>query len=204
MKDSLYTVFYAAALGIVCSLLLTAAAKFTEPYRESNSKAEKMRNILEVLSVPFDENSAPQKLEKVFEKNVKHKEDGPLERYGYLQPGATNVFKTLAFPFEGPGLWGPIKGFLSLKNDLKTIQSISFYEHEETPGLGGEITADWFRNQFKGKSIIGPDGQPGIKIVQNGASKDNEVDAISGATLTSQKVEKMLNTVIKQINKDGK
>jgi len=184
--------------------LLTAAAKFTEPYRESNSKAEKMRNILEVLSVPFDENSAPQKLEKVFEKNVKHKEDGPLERYGYLQPGATNVFKTLAFPFEGPGLWGPIKGFLSLKNDLKTIQSISFYEHEETPGLGGEITADWFRNQFNGKSIIGPDGQPGIKIVQNGASKDNEVDAISGATLTSQKVEKMLNTVIKQINKDGK
>jgi len=204
MKDSLYTVFYAAALGIVCSFLLTAAAKFTEPYRQNNAKAEKMLNILEVLAVPFDDSSTPQELEKVFKKNIKHQEDGTLEMYGYLQPGTTNIFKTLAFPFAGPGLWGPVKGFLSLKNDMKTIQSVTFYEHEETPGLGGEITADWFRKQFNGKSIIGPDGKPGIKIVQKGASKINEVDAISGATLTSQKVEEMLNSVIKQINKDGK
>ncbi len=204
MKDSLYTVFYAAALGIVCSLLLTAVAVFTKPYRLNNAKAEKTLNILEVLAVPFGENATPQELEKAFDENVKHQKDGTLEMYGYLQPGTTNVFKTLAFPFAGPGLWGPVKGFLSMKNDLKTIQSISFYEHEETPGLGGEITADWFRNQFKGKSIIGPDGKPGIKIVQNGASKSNEVDAISGATLTSQKVERMLNSVIKQINKNGK
>ncbi len=91
-----------------------------------------------------------------------------------------------------------------MKNDLKTVQSVTFYEHEETPGLGGEITADWFIKQFNGKSLIGPGGEEGIKIVQKGASKINEVDAISGATLTSQKVEQMLNSVIKQINKNGK
>ena len=109
--------------------------------------------------------------------------------------------------FEGPGLWGPIKGFLALESDMKTIRGLTFYEQEETPGLGGEIVADWFREQFAGKTIVDAQGKAGIEI---GGSKSgpNHVDGITGATMTCDKVEAMLNklvkTLVEESGSDGK
>jgi Na+-transporting NADH:ubiquinone oxidoreductase subunit C len=106
----------------------------------------------------------------------------------------------VAVPFAGQGLWGPIKGFLALKPDLKTIHGVTFHEQEETPGLGGEIGADWFRDQFKGKSIEDAQGKRGIRIRRGGgATGPNEVDAITGATMTSERVEEMLNAAVARI-----
>ena len=85
---------------------------------------------------------------------------------------------------------------------MKTIRGITFYEQEETPGLGGEITAAWFREQFVGKSIIGADGKPGIIIRRGGEPAPNKVDAISGATLTCDKVQAMLCEAIESIVKE--
>ena len=84
---------------------------------------------------------------------------------------------------------------MCLKNDLRTIYGLSFYKQEETPGLGGEISADGFRDQFQGK-VVATDTEIGIRIVRDGADADNEVDAISGATMTCDKVEAMLNELI--------
>ena len=101
-------------------------------------------------------------------------------------------------------MWGPIRGFLALEADMRTIRGVTFHEQEETPGLGGEIASVWFQEQFKGKVIELPDGERGIHIRRGGgASGPNEVDAITGATMTSKKVEVMLNAVIERILREG-
>ncbi|MGB2822410.1 MAG: FMN-binding protein [Phycisphaerae bacterium] len=197
MKDSLHTLLYATILGTVCATLLTGAARFVEPYRKANAEAEERRNILEVLGVPFDPAASSQELVEIFKKEVVEEKLAGLTTYKYPPP-AGGAVKAVAVPFDGQGLWGPIKGFLSLEPDMRTIRGITFHEQEETPGLGGEIGSDWWRSKFKGKRIVGPSGEAGIRI-RAGAEAINEVDAISGATMTSNKVESMLNEVIEKI-----
>jgi Na+-transporting NADH:ubiquinone oxidoreductase subunit C len=82
---------------------------------------------------------------------------------------------------------------------MRTIRGVTFYEQEETPGLGGEIAADWFRKQFVGKSIVDEAGNPGIIISSGGEPASNKVDAISGATMTCDKVQAMLNEAISSV-----
>ncbi len=200
MKGSLYTLCYAAGLGTVCALLLTAAASFTHPYRAANAEAEEVLNILTALKVPFQEDSSAKQLVGIFNTNVREQSQGVLTFYVYSPPQAKGEQQAVAVRFSGPGLWGPIKGFLALESDRKTIRGITFYEQEETPGLGGQIVSDWFRNQFAGKSIVDESGNVGI-IIRSGSGKpaQNQVDAITGATMTSDRVEAMLNVTIEKI-----
>jgi len=197
VKNSLHTIIYAAVLGIVCALLLTAAATLTDPYYKRNKEAEKMRSILTVLDVPFSTKASSQELIEIFNKNISQEKQGQLDMYKYSPPGTNGQIS--AVEFEGQGFWGPIKGFLSLKPDMKTIDGIVFYEQEETPGLGGDIVTEGFRNRFKGKSILNESGIPGIRMVKDGASAVNEIDGITSATRTCDKVEDMLNEVIKKL-----
>lgn len=199
MKGSLYTLCYAAVLGTVCALLLTAAASFTKPYKDANKEAEEIVNILVALKVPLDADVSPSRLVEIFETNVHTDVQREKTIYVYSPPQAKGQPEAIAVRFSGPGLWGPIKGFLALESDIKTIRGITFYEQEETPGLGGEIVSSWFREQFAGKTIVSQDGQAGIVIRNNGSKLPNGVDGITGATMTCDKVQEMLNKVIKII-----
>jgi len=120
--------------------------------------------------------------------------------YAY-KPEGSDVIKAVAVRFAGPGLWGPIKGFLALESDYKTIRGLTFYEQEETPGLGGEITTESFRGRFESQQIIDEQGQWGIDIIASGAEQvhDNEIAGISGATMTCDKVEEMINVIIEAL-----
>jgi len=200
MKGSAYTLTYSAILGAVCALLLAGASQFTAPYREANARAEEIRNILSVLEVPFSPSASSRDLLRLFRTKVREETRGDVTFYIYSEADEGQPDRAMAVRFAGSGVWGPIKGFLSLEPDMKTIHGITFYEQEETPGLGGEIQSEWFRKQFRGKSIEDAAGNPGIRM-QRGrrASAANEVDGISGATLTSVKVEMMLNNAIEHI-----
>jgi Na+-transporting NADH:ubiquinone oxidoreductase subunit C len=199
VKDNVYTLCYAGVLGTVCALLLTAVASFTAPYKKANEDAQRNRNILNVLQVPYPEESSSQQLVKIFEEEVRLEQLGELKIYRYIPPRDSDNDETVAVGFEGPGLWGAVKGFLALDQDMKTIRAITFYEQEETPGLGGEIASSWFEEQFEGKSIVDADGTAGIIISSAGEPAANKVDAITGATMTCDKVQAMLNAVIKDI-----
>ena len=201
MKGSAYTIGFAAVLGSACALLLTAAASFTKPYKEANQKAEEARNILQALNVPRQDGTSwdrasSAEVVKAREENVKEKQQGDLTTYVYEANGKTLA---TAMRFAGPGLWGPVKGFLALEADMKTIRGMTIYEQEETPSLGGEIVAPWFRDQFVGKSVVDAAGVPGIVISMSGEPAANKVDGISGATMTCDKVQAMLNEAIKSI-----
>lgn len=100
----------------------------------------------------------------------------------------------IVLPIRGQGLWGLMRGFLSVEGDGNTIVSITYYEHSETPGLGAEVNNPRWQSQWKGKEIYDEEGDlsPEIHLTKGGASSEHEVDALSGATLTSNGVTNML------------
>lgn len=96
-------------------------------------------------------------------------------------------------PCYGAGLWGPIWGYIAVAADGKTLSGAVFDHKGETPGLGAKITEDFFESQFIGK-VFG-EGETKFDVVKGGANgAANGVDAISGATITSQALGKTINT----------
>ncbi len=96
-------------------------------------------------------------------------------------------------PCYGAGLWGPVWGYISVAADGKTLNGAVFDHKGETPGLGAKITETFFEDQFKGK-VFG-DGEEKFTVVKGGANgMENGVDAISGATITSQALGKSIST----------
>lgn len=106
-------------------------------------------------------------------------------------------------PLIGKGLWGPVWGNIALKSDKNTVAGVTFGHKSETPGLGAEISTPMFQNQFPNKQIFDKNGDfMSIKIVKGGVSNSSinpihGVDAISGGTITSNGVNKMLEVCLK-------
>lgn len=100
--------------------------------------------------------------------------------------------KLLILPIEGKGLWSTLYGFLALDADLETIAGITFYEHKETPGLGGEVDNPKWKALWPGRRAFGDDMQPKIHVIRGKAGPPSEdpysVDGLSGATMTSRGV----------------
>lgn len=102
----------------------------------------------------------------------------------------------VVLPVHGPGLWSTLYGFISLEGDLNTIEGLGFYDHAETPGLGGEVDNPRWKNQWVGQKLYSDDkSEPQIRLIKGGADPDSEhqIDSLSGATLTARGVENLVN-----------
>jgi Na+-transporting NADH:ubiquinone oxidoreductase subunit C len=111
--------------------------------------------------------------------------------------------KFYIIPLRGVGLWGPLWGNIALSSDFTTVVGVTFDHKGETPGLGSEIIADFFTDQFVGKKIFDENNQfTSILIVKGGIEKlpENQrihgVDAITGGTITSNGVADMIKDVL--------
>jgi Na+-transporting NADH:ubiquinone oxidoreductase subunit C len=112
--------------------------------------------------------------------------------YIYTAPGSDT--KQVAIHVSGKGLWSTIKGFMALDGDYSTITGIVFYEHQETPGLGGEVEKPFFQDLFEGKKWIANGEVQPFRITKPGAPiTDHSVDGITAATMTCIGVERFLN-----------
>ena len=105
--------------------------------------------------------------------------------------------ESLILPIRGYGLWSTLHGFLAVKPDLNTVVGLGFYQHAETPGLGGEVDNPKWKGLWPGKTLFDDSGKPIIRIVKGGvdpASPDagHQVDALAGATLTSNGVDRLM------------
>jgi Na+-transporting NADH:ubiquinone oxidoreductase subunit C len=105
--------------------------------------------------------------------------------------------EALILPVRGYGLWSTLYGFLAIKPDLNTVVGLGFYQHGETPGLGGEVDNPRWKASWPGKTLF-EDGKPAIRIVkgnvpQNSPDAKYQVDGLAGATLTSNGVNKLLH-----------
>lgn len=104
----------------------------------------------------------------------------------------------LILPVRGKGLWSTMYGFLSLQPDGRTVNGITFYEHGETPGLGGEIESDKFCRQWEGKMVRDADsGAPRFEFVRGSVDPQDKdkmykIDGIAGATITTRGVTDMI------------
>ena len=115
----------------------------------------------------------------------------------YLKATATGIDKVV-MPVRGYGLWGTLYGYLALDGDLNTIAGLGFYQHKETPGLGGEVDNSKWKASWQGVRLFNDMGQPQVKLVKQRSASTNpaasyEVDALSGATFTTKGVENMVN-----------
>ena len=108
--------------------------------------------------------------------------------------------KRYIIPLHGAGLWDEIWGFVALDQDLKSIVGTSYDHKGETPGLGAEITQSWFEDQFKGKQFTKVSDDNYIEVMKgkgNPNKKGYQVDGISGATITGDGVDAMLEKAYK-------
>lgn len=110
----------------------------------------------------------------------------------YLLINDNNV-KQVVLPVHGYGLWSTLYGFMALEEDFNTIKGLRFYQHAETPGLGGEVDNPNWRAQWEGKKAYDEEGNLKIRVIRGHVSADTvdaqyKVDGISGATLTSNGV----------------
>ncbi|KRW62168.1 Na(+)-translocating NADH-quinone reductase subunit C [Pseudomonas sp. TTU2014-080ASC] len=104
---------------------------------------------------------------------------------------------TLILPVRGYGLWSTLHGFIALKGDLNTVVGMGFYQHSETPGLGGEVDNPKWKGQWPGKTLFDENGKLAVQIVKGGVDPQSpqathQVDGLAGATLTSVGVDKLL------------
>ncbi len=105
--------------------------------------------------------------------------------------------ESLILPVRGYGLWSTLLGFMAIKSDLKTVIGFGFYQHAETPGLGGEVDNPKWKALWPGKVLFDASGKPAIRIVKGNVDPSNpnavhQVDALAGATLTSNGVDRLL------------
>lgn len=104
--------------------------------------------------------------------------------------------RNVILPVSGYGLWSTLYGFLALQGDGNTVHGINFYQHAETPGLGGEVVNPRWRALWKGKKVYDAEGRVALHLVKGGAGgadAEYEVDALSGATLTSNGVTNLID-----------
>ena len=113
---------------------------------------------------------------------------GPI----YLWKDANNAIEKVVLPIRGYGLWGTLYGYLSLGPDLNTVRGIEYYEHKETPGLGGEVDNPAWKSIWQGKKVFTDSGEVNLKVVKGASKTEYEIDGISGATLTSNGVTNMI------------
>lgn len=105
---------------------------------------------------------------------------------------AAGGLEMVVLPIEGKGLWSTLYGFLALRGDLTTIQGITFYQHGETPGLGGEVDNPRWKSLWEGRQAFDEQGEVAIRVIKGPAGpvaeEPFEVDGLSGATMTSRGV----------------
>ncbi len=211
-----YTFIFATLLAVVVAVLLTLAALQLQPFQERNIEIEKKRYILASLNIGSTVDNATELYQKFivdvftvdgagtkkrnadgFSINLKDELSKPASLRnlpvfcGYIGTNDT----CFVFPLIGKGLWGPIYGYVALRKDMNTIYGITFDHKGETPGLGAEITKNYFKQPFRGKVIF--DDQMvfnPVAVIKKGKAynSQNRVDAVSGATITSAGVQKMI------------
>lgn len=189
-----YMLLYALGLAAVVAVLLTLVATSLKPRQQKNQDAEKKQMILKTIGIETSREEAAE----LFEKNVRIPQKSNGEDDYYLFNGGVII------PLKGNGLWGPIGGYLALDSTFTVVGAV-FTHESETPGLGAEIATDKFAQRFVGKQMA---SQPIVVKKNADHNSINEVDAISGSTMTCNGVSAMMTAAFehyshlrKEVNK---
>ena len=210
-----YTIGFASVMVIIVAALLAYTSISLTPYQDRNIELEKKQNILQSVGVEVERDNS----EIIYSQYIK--EELIIDDKGNVLDGSAfdvdlgvEVKKNIAdqklplyisiledssrcfiIPLRGKGLWGPIWGYIALKEDVNTVFGAVFAHEKETPGLGAEINQTFFQEPFKDQRIFNEDNEfVSITVKKGGAPEGSihAVDAISGGTITSDGVTDMI------------
>jgi len=210
MRSNAYTYKFIIIVTGIAAFLLALASTGLKDLQDFNKQLDTRKNILKSVG-EFDSKMSAASVEDAFNQLITEKyvnEAGDLAEtennfkvFVYRKNGKIRGY---VLPVSGKGLWSTIKGFFAVGPDKNTVLGITFYEHGETPGLGGEIEKDWFTVQFPGKKIFDSNHTLRSITIAKGKSTttgDYHVDGISGATLTTKGVNDFLLRNLKKYEK---
>ncbi|HBE40824.1 MAG TPA: hypothetical protein DDW27_06390, partial [Bacteroidales bacterium] len=159
---------------VIVAALLSLAATLLQPAQQRNLEIEKKKSMLESIRIPatrentfelydkyikesFVLNSNGETVEGVdaFTVVLRNEQKKPLEKQSLpvFRAATGEGEPVIILPVEGKGLWGPINGYVSLKQDMNTIYGVTFDHKSETPGLGAEINTTSFESMFRDKRL---------------------------------------------------
>lgn len=183
MNEKVKMIVFVLVLGSVLTTALVSVNALTKPLVEKNRERKLHKSVLDAFGIEFTKDRIDQVFEANVETRTRDDKDFYVTRNGEV-----------AFVISGSGVWGPIEGAFAVMPDLKTIKGITIIHQKETPGLGGRIAEAEFLDRFKNKKIL-----PELLILPPGkASGENQVDGITGATLSCKAFEEILNTEAKK------
>lgn len=211
-RDSnVYTIVYASVMVILVAILLAFTSQSLRELQKKNEDIDKMMQILRSIRVDATAANAVDKYNELIKESYLVSPDGQKIDGDAFSTDVAKAFADHAglpvfvanvdgqtkyiLALRGAGLWGPIWGYISLDADKNTVYGTDFSHQGETPGLGAEIVKPSFSQQFYGKKLFNGTGDfKSIAIVKPGKSAEGQdyVDGISGGTITSQGVDRML------------
>ena len=190
MRDKAwYPVLYMFVATSFFSAILIGLSTSSRDRVEANQRLSVEKAVLEALPIEVSPETSSLELHQMFLDRVTGPSASSGDAYVLMEDDEILAY---AVPLEGKGYWDTIKGFIGIASDGSTVTGISFYEQKETPGLGAEIAQLPFRSQFVGKRIA--EGSRPLGLLPVGSSLgESEVHAITGATQTSTRVERIIN-----------
>lgn len=221
-NSNAYTFIFTIILVTVVAGLLAFTATSLKPLQEENVRNEKMQSILSTIGVEESRDNAGNVYKDFIKQELTLKNDGTIDENPIVPAFKINLQNeikkdpsnqrfpiyiaeiegktTYVVPLHGTGLWDAIWGYLAIGADENTITGAVFDHAAETPGLGAEIRESWFEEQYIGEQFLKTTGDfsansfVSIKTVKGGSKTEDKhgVDAISGGTITSDKLSLMV------------
>ena len=167
--------------------ITTVIYTFTKDTISLNERLRLKRAVLYAAGTELPED--PAEIEKAFDNRVKEIKDdsGRVLYYEVVESGSSNIESYVVIRI-GAGLWGEITAGVGFDNTLESFKGLEVIDQNETPGLGGRIGEDWFKEQFRGK-------QPPLTTVPEGdATADNQFQAVTGASYSTAAIQDIMNS----------
>ncbi len=216
-----YTIIYSAVIVVIVAFLLAFVFQALKPMQDANVALDKKKQILNSLNIrDLSNEEADAKYKEVVIADEVIDEKGKIveagtqggEKAGFkleskdykagklaLYICKVNGSRKYVIPVYGMGLWGPISGYIALNEDKATVYGAYFNHESETAGLGAEIKDNvaW-QEKFQGKKVFtsGDDKTIALGVEKNVTNPATQVDAVTGATLTSNGVRDMLHEAL--------
>ncbi len=215
VNSNSYTIGFACIMVVLVAALLASTSIKLTPLQDRNIELEKKQNILQSVGVYVDRDASEASYSQFIKEELildnkgnilegsafnidlgdelrKDIDDQKLPLYISMLEDSSKCF---IIPLRGKGLWGPIWGYIALRDDINTVYGAVFAHKSETPGLGAEINQGFFQEPFRDKKIFNENNEfVSIKVIKGGAPEGSlhGVDGISGGTITSDGVTDML------------
>ena len=198
-----FPIVYMFVITALFSSVVIGLTEATRARVESNEKLAFERAVLMVLPGLYDPNVSSMEMHRRFNEQVLEPNATSGGAYTVKQDGRIIAY---ALPMSGQGFWAPINGVIGIRADRKTVTGVVFYQQNETPGLGAEIAKPAFQNQFEGK-VLSTNEKP-LRIRRPGETLGpSDVHAVTGATQTSTRLERIINTALTEwqskVGKEG-